>query len=104
MRNRRKYPREWRRLSAACKERAQWCCEKCGVSHGTKRVSPWTGKEWPVYLQAAHVRHDPSNENPELTAVCPRCHWRYFRRPGQRPAWIIEKLKHRKLIAEAWCQ
>ena len=103
MRNRQKYPRSWRRLARECKERADWRCQRCGVKHGTLRLSRWTGREWPVYLQAAHLKHDQENETPELIAVCPTCHWRYFRRPGQRAAWMIEKLKHQKLIALAYC-
>lgn len=63
----------------------------------------WSGQMWPVYLQCAHVNHDPENPDAELAVVCPRCHWRYYRRPGQRPSWIvIERMKHRRLIAEAF--
>jgi len=103
VRNRRKYPKDWKQLSTACKERAGWCCERCGVAHGTMRTSWWTGREWPVYLQAAHVKHDPHNQSPELVAVCPACHWRYFRRPGQRAVWVmLEKLKHQQLITQAY--
>lgn len=101
MRNRRKYPRNWRELARECKERANWRCEKCGIAHGTPRLSLWTGNLWPVYLQAAHVNHDQESEAPELVAVCPRCHWHYYRKQrGQLPAWWIEKLKHRKLIEQ----
>lgn len=74
------------------------------MRHGTPRVSTWTGREWPVWLQAAHKHHDQNNPNPELIAVCPRCHWRYYRKPGQKAAWMIEQIKHRQLIALAWCQ
>jgi hypothetical protein len=102
MRNRRLYPKHWRKLARAAKERAGWHCEKCGIKHGTERLS-YAGNLWPVYLQAAHPKHDQGNEAPELVAVCPRCHWRYYRKPGQRAAWMIERLKHQKLIARAWC-
>jgi hypothetical protein len=103
MRNRKQYPRNWRELARACKERARWLCERCGVAHGTPRRSIWTGRIWPVYLQAAHVHHDKDNPVPELVAVCPTCHWRYYRKSNQIPAWFIEKLKHRKLIQIAYC-
>ena len=103
VRNRQRYPAAWRQLARACKERAGWCCQRCQVAHGTVRVSPWTGRPWPVYLQAAHIRHDPENEAPDLIAVCPTCHWRYYRKPGTRPAWVIEKMKHQRLIQQAYC-
>jgi predicted HNH restriction endonuclease len=104
MRNAHRYPRKWKRNQArACKEAAGWKCEKCGIEHGTLRVSIWTGREWPVYMQAAHINHDPENDAPELACVCPTCHWRYYRRANQIPQWMIEKMKHRKLIQEAYC-
>lgn len=99
MRNSKKYPKNWRELSTQCKERAEWRCTSCGVEHGTPRRSPWTGREWPVYLQAAHIDHNPDCAEPALTAVCPRCHWRFYRKPGQPAAWMIESLKHRRLLA-----
>ncbi len=105
MRNRKKYPRGWSKITREAREQAGNCCQKCGVAHGTKRVSPWTGREWPVWLQCAHINHDPENPNPVLAVVCPRCHWRHYRKPGQRAAWVaLEREKHRRLIAQAWCQ
>jgi hypothetical protein len=104
MRNRRQYPKDWKAMARACKDAADWMCQECGVLQGTKRRSPWTLREWPVYLQAAHKNHDPANESPELIAVCPRCHWRFYRKPGQAATWMIEKIKHQKLIQIAYCQ
>lgn len=103
MRNRKRYPKNWRKLVSARREQVGNRCEHCGIVHGTPRLSPWTGNLWPVWLQGAHVNHDPDNPNPELAIVCPRCHWRFYRKPNQIPAWYIEKLKHRKLIARAYC-
>jgi len=103
MRDRKRYPKNWQRLALECKEHAHWRCQKCGVRHGTMRMSTWTGRLYPVWLQAAHTRHDPENENPELICVCPSCHWHFYRRPGTRPAWYIEKLKHQKLLENALC-
>ncbi len=102
MRNRRAYPANWRAIARQCKERAGWKCIKCQVQQGAQRVSIWTGNRYTVYLQAAHVDHDPDNPEPRLACVCPSCHWKHFRRPGQRPAWMIEKLKHQKLIEQAY--
>lgn len=102
MRNRKSYPANWPELARICKERAAWRCQKCGIAHKTKRLSLWTGREWPVYLQAAHVNHDPENEAPELACVCPACHWRYYRRPGQRLTnGQVEQRKHRIALEKA---
>src|SRR5258708_33062451 len=102
MRNRRRYPKHWPSLAMACKERAGWRCEQCHVAQDTERVS-YTLNLYKVKLQAVHKNHDPHNEAPELVAVCPSCHWRHYRKPGQLAAWMIEKMKHQKLIAAAWC-
>ncbi|HEX3643510.1 MAG TPA: hypothetical protein VHV10_19660 [Ktedonobacteraceae bacterium] len=98
MRDRKRYPKQWHRLATECKDRAGWRCSKCGIRQGQMRWSLWSGKCRPVWLQAAHVNHDPWNESPELACVCASCHWFYYRRPGARPSWLIEKLKHQKLL------
>ncbi len=95
---RRRYPHNWRRLAWACKERAGWRCERCGVRHGQVRRSKHTNRLYPVWLHAHHVNHDQWNEAPELIALCPSCHFAYRRNP---PAWLIEKLKHQKLLARS---
>jgi predicted HNH restriction endonuclease len=100
MRNRTRYGKDWKERSRAAKEQAGWCCTQCGVQHGTPRYSYYTGREWPVYLQAHHRDHDPENPTAILIVVCPRCHWRFFRPRGVRPAWVIESLKHRKMLQE----
>ena len=104
MRNRKRYGKNWKKRARAAKEQAGWMCSKCGVKHGTPRYSEWTEREWPVYLQAHHLNHDPENEDADLVIVCPRCHWRFFHRSqgGPPPAWLIESLKHRKLIVIAY--
>ncbi len=85
MTGRDRYPRTWKRLASEAKERAGWVCEDCQVMHGTLVCSPRTGNRYIIYLQAAHLDHDPCNEHPELRAVCPSCHARYYRRPRYRP-------------------
>lgn len=104
MRNSARYGPTWRKRSRQCRELAGNRCQKCGIIHGTPKVSIWTGRLWPVWLQAAHINHDPENESAELIAVCPACHWRYYRKPGQRAAWIaLERMKHQRLIQQAYC-
>lgn len=97
MNNRQNYPRNWRYLARECKERAGWRCEECKVRQGTMRRA-WSGRMYPVFLVAAHKNHDPHNPSPALACVCPRCHWKYYRRHGQPAVWVIERLKHRQLL------
>lgn len=98
MNNRKDYPRSWKRIAWAAKERAGWRCERCHIQHGTQRVSAWTGNRYRVWLHAAHVHPgDTGNERPELMALCPSCHWHYDNR---QKATQLERLKHRALIAE----
>ncbi|HYU74536.1 MAG TPA: hypothetical protein VEL31_17840 [Ktedonobacteraceae bacterium] len=99
MNNRKKYPRNWRKLARACKERAGWQCKECKVLHGTLRLS-WAGRPYPVYMVAAHKNHDPFNPSPDLECVCPSCHFRFYRRQGQPAVWVIERMKHRKLLGK----
>ena len=89
---RRNYPKEWKKLSTECKDRAGWKCEKCFVSHRALRLT-YKGDLKPVYLVAAHINHDRHNPNPHLCCLCPSCHWRYYRQFGHRPVFIIARLR-----------
>src|SRR2546429_1534825 len=98
MMNRHRYPKQWRRLATECKDRAGWRCERCGIKHGTLRRSLYTDRIHPVWLQAHHVNGDPESEEPQLQALCPSCHFFYRRNP---PAWLLERIKHQKLLARS---
>ena len=103
MRNRKKYGKDWKKRARAAKEAADWRCSQCGVQHGTSRWSPWTERDYTVWLQAHHPNRDPENADAELIVVCARCHWRYFHKhDGPPPAWLIEAMKHRRLIVMAY--
>lgn len=103
MRNRKRYGKDWRKRARAAKERAGWHCSECGAVHGSKRFSRWVQREVTVYLQAHHCNCDPENEQAELEVVCPSCHYRFHRKQGgPPPAWLIEAMKHRKLLAVAY--
>src|SRR6266567_880559 len=98
MRNRERYGKEWKAKAAAAKESVGWACTRCGVIQKTPRWSDWTERFYPVYLQAHHPDEDPENENARLIVVCPRCHWRFYRKKGTRPPWLVRK--YRDLIAQ----
>ena len=96
---RRLYPTNWEDLARACKERAGWRCEHCGVEHGTSAVSERTGVVYTIYLAAAHVDHDPWNPQPRLLALCPSCHARYDYSWHERERWLaLEEYRHRLLV------
>ena len=65
------YPPEWKAISRACKERAEWRCEWCGAEHGKPHHE--TGSK--VVLTTAHLNHRPFDCRPEnLRALCQKCH------------------------------
>ena len=95
--NKLRYPRDWKQISLAIRERAGQRCEcrgECGLDH-TKEPVPM---QWPedrgrcaamnyqphpntgskVILTVAHLDHTPENCDPaNLKAMCQRCHNRY---------------------------
>jgi hypothetical protein len=96
MKWRRLYPPNWEELAYACKEAAGWCCEHCGVAHGSERVSERTGVVYVVYLAAAHLDHDPWNPFPRLAALCQSCHMSYDWSYEERQRWLeLEVLRHK---------
>lgn len=96
MKHRWLYPDNWDELAWECKERARWCCEHCGIAHGTEAISERTGVVYTVYLAAAHLDHDPWNAVARLAALCPSCHARYDYSWRERQRWLeLEQLRHR---------
>lgn len=70
------YPPNWKELARACKERADWKCEECGVEHGTIRIGRKKKRPYKVRLSATHPDNDPENPNPRLIALCELHHLR----------------------------
>ena len=98
---RKRYPPSWERLAQACKERAGWQCEHCGVEQYAL-VESHKGMPYIIYLHAAHKNHDQDNPEPELLCLCISCHARYDYRHKQREAWVrLEILKHLRLLINA---
>ena len=61
------YPRNWRSIAQACKERAGWSCVRCGVRLADPGVRH--------LLHAHHRDADPSNNaRSNLAALCVVCH------------------------------
>lgn len=101
--NRARYPKNWREVSLAIRERAGWRCEcegECGRAHYVPDavvnmvrdgLTPDTRcgaeQQWPhpvtgstVVLTVAHLDHQPEHCAPEnLKAMCQRCHLAYDR-------------------------
>jgi hypothetical protein len=88
--NRVRYPRDWKRISAARREAAGQRCEgspaypDCRAKNGEPH--PETGSR--VVLTTAHLDHQPENcADDNLRAWCQRCHNTYdmaARREGIR--------------------
>jgi 5-methylcytosine-specific restriction endonuclease McrA len=74
--NRSRYPKNWKAISRAIRERAGGMCEweRCQAVNGLPH--PRTGSK--VVLTVAHLDHTPENCDPSnLMAMCQRCHNRY---------------------------
>jgi hypothetical protein len=96
------YPANWQQLASTCKEQAGWCCEHCGLPHGTQVIDEETGVVSTVVLAASHLDHDPWNPAPRLAALCRSCHARYDYSYEQRQRWLeLEQVRHQMLI-QSW--
>ena len=90
-----KYPKNWKGISKAIRERAGNRCEcigECGL-HGVEgRCTERNGEpaKWAkgkIVLTVAHLNHTPMDCRPEnLKAMCQRCHLRYDHDLHQRNA------------------
>lgn len=78
-----KYPPNWKtEIRPAILERANNCCEFCGVSNYSIRPD---GVK--VILTIAHLDHDETNWDvsyERLRALCQRCHLRYDAKEKQK--------------------
>jgi len=125
--NKDRYPDDWKEIRAKILERANHCCEFCGVKNYA--VGYWEGEKFVEYkdpesfeadvaalvdgknvikivLTIAHLDHTPENCNPaNLKAICQRCHNRYdapMRAAGRvtRRKEEMEKNGQTRLLAE----
>lgn len=84
-----KYPKDWKVISRAIRERSGGRCEcegECGLHRttpGPRRCVERNGEpaKWAkgkIVLTVAHLNHTPMDCRPEnLKAMCQRCHLRY---------------------------
>jgi hypothetical protein len=89
--NKARYPKDWKLISLAIRERSGGRCEcegECGlhakrVSGDVRRCAEKNGlkaryAKGKVVLTVAHLDHTPENCDPSnLKAMCQRCHLRY---------------------------
>jgi 5-methylcytosine-specific restriction endonuclease McrA len=92
--NRARYPKDWKAIAAAIRERAADRCEgspaypDCRAKNG--RAHPVTGSN--VVLTVAHLDHTPENCEPSnLRAMCQRCHLTYDAPLHARTAYATRK-------------
>lgn len=71
------YPSNWKSIAKACKDKANWKCEQCGIAHGELRIGV-NDRLYKVVLTAAHVGENKHNKMDcsNLKALCQRCHLR----------------------------
>ena len=94
--NRGRYPKDWKSLSVAIKERAGWRCEcagECGRgTHAGRCPNVQDGAAYgtgsKVVLTTAHLDHTPENCMPtNLKAMCQGCHLHYDKEHHQQTAY-----------------
>jgi len=67
------YPKDWKAMSLAVREKAGWCCELCPAENGKFHWK--TGSK--VVLTVHHIDSNKSNNSKyNLIALCQRCHLR----------------------------
>ncbi len=100
MHNKHLYPANWEELARACKERAGWQCERCGIASGKERISR-RGLPYRVALMACHRDHsERQNPQAELLCLCAICHWWIDFEKWQIESWRkLESLKHQRLLS-----
>ena len=89
------YPKDWKAISLAIRNAANWRCEgspdypSCRAQNG--QPHPETGSK--VVLTVAHLDHHPPNvDRTNLRAWCQRCHLNYDRhRHVANAAWNRRK-------------
>lgn len=73
--DRKRYPRDWRRIAAKVKEEADWKCEVCGKQCRRPGEPLDTHRRT---LTVAHLNHTPEDcSRANLKAMCAPCHLRY---------------------------
>lgn len=87
--NKARYPKDWKAISKAIRERSGGRCEchgECGLHRTTpgprrcveRHGEPAKWAKGKIVLTVAHLNHQPEDCRPEnLKAMCQRCHLRY---------------------------
>jgi hypothetical protein len=95
-----RYPKDWKAISTAIKDRAGWRCEcegECGRGTHTGRCpnlheQPAYGTGSKVILTTAHLDHTPENCAPDnLKAMCQGCHLHYDKEHHAETAYATRK-------------
>lgn len=92
--NKARYPKDWKRIADAIRERAGNRCEGSPAypdcrAHN-RQPHPVTGSL--VVLTVAHLDHTPENCEPQnLKAMCQRCHLTYDAEHHKRTAYATRR-------------
>lgn len=73
--DKKRYPKDWKKIALSVKEAAGWKCQECG------KQCRKPGEEFDTHkrtLTVAHMNHTPEDVRAEnLKALCAPCHLRY---------------------------
>jgi|GEM_PF-6323153 len=101
------YPKRWREIREAVKERAHYRCEECGIEEGTIQISRHTGRRYILYLHAAHLGDNPRDGHQRnLRCLCPpaTCGWIVITSPrhGNQPVGAATRSPPRIAWSRHW--
>jgi len=92
--NRKRYPANWKAISARIRDRAGQRCEgspdfpNCRAANGDSH--PDTGSR--VVLTVAHLDHTPEHcDDDNLKAMCQRCHLNYDRHHHAKTRYVTRR-------------
>ena len=78
--NKARYPKDWKEIRLKVLERANNCCEFCGVPNHSIVERRRNGEihRTKIVLTIAHLDHTPENcDMDNLRALCQKCHLTY---------------------------
>lgn len=77
-----RYPKDWKELALKCKQKANWCCERCGYPND---------KPSGHVLTVHHLDFNRSNRNEwDHAALCQRCHLHVQAHYQLSQAWLMD--------------
>lgn len=105
--NRKLYPKNWKAISLAVRERAGWCCQWCGVKQGAVGARDYCDRWWDEDdIHGMQSDHGEAlfGEFPKMTKIILTVHHIGIAKPDGRPGSTHDKMDCRDANLVALCQ